>query len=460
MSVKAEQKARNIGEKKEEGKMRVILFPVPFEGHTNPMLHLAQILYSKAFSITIIHIITHLTSLHPSNHPNFTFRSIEPDHAETCSVGGVIELITLLNRQLIEPLRKCVAELVGEVNNEIGCLITDAHWHFSQDVANEFGIRRIVLRTANISAFLGMLALPALRPFYTLPSSETNLEDPLPNLPHLRFKDLPTMNNESHHFIDQLLTSIFIQTKSSSAIIFNSFHDLEPDSLLKCHHLFSPIPIFPLGPFHKHLPLTPQPHHPSFSWLNSKPPRSVLYVSFGTLATLQPHEFLEIAWGLANSTHPFLWVVRPAMVSGSEWLERLPEGFEEMLGERGLIVKWAPQREVLAHPAIGGFWTHCGWNSTIESLCEGVPMLCYPCFGDQKSNARYVTHVWRIGVMLGDKLERGVIEKMIMKLMAEREDGEIMKRVMDLKEKADTCIKEGGSSFNSLKNLVNFILQK
>ncbi|KAA0041486.1 UDP-glycosyltransferase 76F1-like [Cucumis melo var. makuwa] len=171
MSVKAEQKARNIGEKKEEGKMRVILFPVPFEGHTNPMLHLAQILYSKAFSITIIHIITHLTSLHPSNHPNFTFRSIEPDHAETCSVGGVIELITLLNRQLIEPLRKCVAELVGEVNNEIGCLITDAHWHFSQDVANEFGIRRIVLRTANISAFLGMLALPALRPFYTLPSS-------------------------------------------------------------------------------------------------------------------------------------------------------------------------------------------------------------------------------------------------------------------------------------------------
>lgn len=123
-------------------------------------------------------------------------------------------------------------------------------------------------------------------------------------------------------------------------------------------------------------------------------------------------------------------------------------------------MKWAPQREVLAHPAIGGFWTHCGWNSTIESLCEGVPMLCYPCFGDQKSNARYVTHVWRIGVMLGDKLERGVIEKRIMKLMAEREDGEIMKRIMDLKEKADSCIKEGGSSFNSLENLVDFILQK
>ena len=161
-----------MGEKKEEGKMRVIFFPLPLEGHTNPMLHLAQMLYSKAFSITIIHI-THFSSLQPSNNPNFTFRSIEPDHAETYSVGieGIIELIILLNRQLIEPFRKCVAELVGEGTNKIGCLITDAHWHFSQDVANEFGIPRIVLRTANISAFLGMLALPALRPFYSLPSS-------------------------------------------------------------------------------------------------------------------------------------------------------------------------------------------------------------------------------------------------------------------------------------------------
>ncbi|XP_038884207.1 UDP-glycosyltransferase 76B1-like [Benincasa hispida] len=447
-----------MGEKKEEGRnMRVILFPLPLEGHTNPMIHLAHILYSKGFSITIIHT-THLNNslLHPSNHPIFTFRSIIPDEAETSGGGGVIELITSLNRRCVEAFRKCVAELVAD-GGKIGCVITDAHWHFTQDVANEFGIRRIVLRTANISAFLGLLALPALRPNYLLPSSETSLEDPVPDFLHLRFKDLPAMKDQNPHLIDQLLSSIFIQTKASSAIIFNSFNDLELDPLLKCRQLFNRIPIFPLGPFHKQLPLTPQPHS-SLSWLNSKTPKSVLYVSFGTLAAVDPHEFLEIAWGLANSTHPFLWVVRPGMVSGFEWLEPLPDGFEEMVGERGLIVKWAPQREVLAHPAIGGFWTHSGWNSTIESLCEGVPMLCYPCFGDQKANARYVTHVWRIGVMLGDKLERGEIEKGILKLMAEKENGEIMKRIKDLKEKAESCIEEGGSTFKSLENLVNFIL--
>lgn len=449
-----------MGEKKEGEDIRVILFPLPLEGHTNPMLHLADILYSKGFSITIIHT-NYLNSLHPSNHPNFTFRSIVPDEAEPSGGGGVLRLITVLNRGCVEAFRKSVAELVAEGSNHIGCLITDTHWYFTQQVADEFGIRRIVLRTANVSAFLAMLALPALRPIYLSPSSsETSLEDPLPNFPHLRFKDLPAMMDQSPHLIDQILSSLFIQTKASSAIIFNSFDHLEPDPLLKCFQLFSPIPIFSLGPFHKHLPLTPQPHS-SLSWLNTKPPKSVLYVSFGTLATVESHDFVEIAWGLANSSHPFLWVVRPGMVRGYEWLELLPEGFEEMVGERGLIVKWAPQREVLAHPAIGGFWTHNGWNSTIESICEGVPMLCYPCFGDQKANARYVTHVWGIGVMLGDhKLERGEIEKGIAKLMAEKENGEIMKRIKDLKEKADSCVKEGGSTFKSLDNLVNFILKK
>lgn len=274
-------------------------------------------------------------------------------------------------------------------------------------------------------------------------------------------KDLPAVKSESSDLIDAHLSSIFIQTKASSGIIFNSFHSLEPEPFSRCSQFFSQIPIFPLGPFHKHLPDPFQLNtsHSSISWLNTKPSKSVLYVSFGTLAALDPHEFLEVAWGLANSTHHFLWVVRPGMVTGSDWLEQLPDGFVEMMGERGLIVKWAPQREVLAHPAIGGFWTHNGWNSTIESICEGVPMLCYPCFGDQMANARYVSHVWGIGIMLGDKLERVEIEKAIRKLMTESENGEIMIRIEDLKEKADCCIQEGGSTFKSLQYFVDYILK-
>ncbi|KAJ0102926.1 hypothetical protein Patl1_06491 [Pistacia atlantica] len=115
---------------------------------------------------------------------------------------------------------------------------------------------------------------------------------------------------------------------------------------------------------------------------------------FSFTQAVAENEFLEIAWGLANSKQPFLWVVRPGLTNGSEWLEPLPSGFLEMIDGRGHIVKWAPQQEVLAHPAVGAFWTHNGWNSTLESTCEGVPMICMPCFTDQRVNARYATGEW------------------------------------------------------------------
>ncbi|KAG6578433.1 UDP-glycosyltransferase 76C3, partial [Cucurbita argyrosperma subsp. sororia] len=122
--------------------MQLILFPLPYEGHMNPMLHLAQILHSKGFSITIIHI-QHINSPHPSDYPSFTFRSIPHGlSGSDVTSRGVVEIITLVNDgRCVEPLRKCVAELVAASN--IGCLITDAHWHFTHSVADEFQIRRL-----------------------------------------------------------------------------------------------------------------------------------------------------------------------------------------------------------------------------------------------------------------------------------------------------------------------------
>lgn len=141
-------------------------------------------------------------------------------------------------------------------------------------------------------------------------------------------------------------------------------------------------------------------------WLDKQANNSVIYVSLGSLASMEAGEFAEMAWGLANSGQPFLWVVRPGSVGGSEWIELLPEGFKEATPETGCIVRWAPQKDVLAHRAVGGFWTHCGWNSTLESISEGVPMICRPCFGDQNVNARYLCHVWRVGLELEGDLDR------------------------------------------------------
>ncbi|KAH0689346.1 hypothetical protein KY289_016704 [Solanum tuberosum] len=217
----------------------------------------------------------------------------------------------------------------------------------------------------------------------------------------------------------------------------------------------------PIGPFHSHFPASSSSlmsqDQTSISWLDTKPPKSVIYVSFGSLAAIEINEFLEIAWGLANSNHPFLWVVRPGLIRGSEWIELLPSEFLETVDGRGHIVKWAPQQQVLTHPAVGAFWTHSGWNSTLESICEGVPMICMPCFGDQMVNARYVSHVWKVGVQLENGLKRTNIENAIRTLMEEEEGKQIKERMLELKEKANSCLKPGGSSYESLRSLTSYI---
>lgn len=279
-------------------------------------------------------------------------------------------------------------------------------------------------------------------------------------LPPLRVKDLPVIATSYPEKLYELVEGMIQETKASSGLIWNSFEELEELAIAKLQQDFG-IPIFPIGPFHKHFAAPSSSliaeDHSSISWLDKQVPNSVIYVSFGSIAAIEENDFLEVAWGLANSKHPFLWVVRPGLIRGTEWLELLPEGFLEMLDGRGHIVKWAPQLEVLAHPSVGAFWTHNGWNSTLESICEGVPMICTPCFTDQLVNARYVSHVWNVGVQLENGLSREKIEMVIKRIMEQKEGEELRERVMRLKEKANLCVQPGGSSYEFLKSLVNYI---
>lgn len=251
----------------------------------------------------------------------------------------------------------------------------------------------------------------------------------------------------------------------SSGLICNTFEALEESELSRLHEYFRS-PIFSIGPFHKYLPSSSSssssllaPDQRSITWLDTQADKSVIFVSFGSVVEIDETELLEMAFGLANSEQPFLWVVRPGLVRGSEGLESLPKEFLEKLSGRGHIVNWAPQQEVLAHPATGGFWSHCGWNSTLESICEGVPMICLPSFGDQRVNARYVSEVWRVGFLLENGWESGSVERAIRRLMVEEEGQEMRRRAMQLKEMANLCLKPGGSSHRSLESLVALLLQ-
>nr|GEW44751.1 7-deoxyloganetic acid glucosyltransferase-like [Tanacetum cinerariifolium] len=191
-------------------------------------------------------------------------------------------------------------------------------------------------------------------------------------------------------------------------------------------------------------------------WLDQHPPKTVVYVSIGSLAILTLDQLLEIWYGLVNSKKPFLWVRRPGSITGGYDELRVPIELLEATKDMGCVVNWAPQEDVLAHRAIGGFLTHCGWNSTLESIVQGIPMICWPFYVDQLVNSRFVGEVWNVGIDIKDTCNRLIVEKAV-------------RDVMDLKQEAFTqststwenlakeSINEKGSSSMNLDRLIDDI---
>ena len=181
------------------------------------------------------------------------------------------------------------------------------------------------------------------------------------------------------------------------------------------------------------------------NWLNSKPNSSVVYVSFGSMAELGEEQMEEIAWSLKDRNFNFLWVVRASEQS------KLPSKFiEDATLEKGLIVSWSPQLEVLEHEAIGCFVTHCGFNSVLEAICLGVPMVAVPQWTDQGTNAKFVEDVWCMGLRTkADEkgiVRRGELECCIKEVMEGERGRGIKKNSSKWKTLAIEAVDKGGSS--------------
>jgi hypothetical protein len=209
--------------------------------------------------------------------------------------------------------------------------------------------------------------------------AEERRDDPVDLLPPFRVRDLQRIETSSLVDFASVLAHTVDGARQSSGLIINTFDAIEATDLSKIREHQS-IPVFAIEPLNKFTPPVKgsslyrlQQDRRCLDWLDTQAPGTVVYVSFGSLAAMEPHEFVELAWGLADSKRPFVWVVRPSLIRGFESGE-LPDGFQDEVGDRGRIVDWVPQDEVLAHPAIGAFLTHNGCNSTMEAISEGVPM--------------------------------------------------------------------------------------
>ncbi|POO01716.1 UDP-glucuronosyl/UDP-glucosyltransferase [Trema orientale] len=243
-------------------------------------------------------------------------------------------------------------------------------------------------------------------------------------------------------------------------ILCNTVHELEPEPISAIQEnqpMYAIGPLFPSGFTNTLVPTSLKPESGCTQWLNTKPRGSVLYVSFGSFITCGKNEIDEIAHGLLLSNVNFIWVLRSDAVSYEESYV-LPTGFQDEVKDRGLIVTWTNQIEVISHPALGGFLTHCGWNSVLESLWYGVPILCFPLETDQLTNRKLLVDDWRIAVNLCDRkpLTRFEVADKINRLMSGKSVNDELRKetLMKVRQMVENALAQDGSSE---KNLCQFI---
>ncbi|KAI3518586.1 hypothetical protein L1887_07391 [Cichorium endivia] len=297
-------------------------------------------------------------------------------------------------------------------------------------------------------------------------SNKHNLKSPinLPGLPPLTIGDLSSFmlpsNPKEHNFVLSELKDQIDVLKITSRILVNTFNELE----IKPIRAIEKLQLLPIGPL---IPLEfldekdspgnsmgcdffEKPEDDYIQWLNTKPKSTVVYVAFGSMATLSMDQLEEIATGLLESRRPFLWVIRDSEQAGR--LSKLEE-----LKKHGMIVDWCSQVVVLSNQAIGCYVMHGGWNSTVETLVAGVPTVVFPQWSDQPTNAKMMEDVWRTGIRVRRREEDGVvvgkeIERCVKFVMG---DEDIKKNAEKWRKLARQALGDGGSSTVNLQAFLN-----
>ncbi|KAF7098339.1 hypothetical protein CFC21_100087 [Triticum aestivum] len=432
---------------------RVVLLPLPYQGHINPMLRLAAALHSRGLAVTILHPETRAPDRGklPADYRLVTIPDNIPP--EVAASRDVASFVFALNRNCAAAFRDYLAGALREEeegeDGHVAFVVADVDWFVPLSVARELGVAALALMTSSAVRFLVYLAYPSLCHKGYLPVQESNFNIAVEELPPFVVQDLHRVMDKTRHLAyTDLLAHIVAGVRQSSGLIINTSEDIEGMEIERIRSEIA-LPVFSIGPLHMMTSSSVESSlltedRSCLDWLDTQRPNSVVYVSFGSLVGIDTDEFLEMAWGLANSQRPFVWVVRPRLVHDCE-SSAIPGELQQKMGNRGRIVSWAPQQEVLRHPSVAAFLTHCGWNSTTESISEGVPMICRPLSGDQMGTARYVCDVWKVGVRVEveNQLKRGEVQAAITRLMDGKEGEMVRERMRDLRHVVVKCTSEG-----------------
>ncbi|KAJ6832246.1 UDP-glycosyltransferase 73D1-like [Iris pallida] len=472
-----------------------VLVPFLAQGHIIPMIDIARLLASRGITVSFITTPANLSRIKPtvdrvseSNLPvNFiplAFPSTEfglPDGCENLdSIPSPSSRVNFVSaaKSLKLPLTLYLRD--PKTIPPPSCIISDSGHSWTLDVARELGVPRIVFHGFSCFSLLCIENLTRYKTHETVTSDSDTLV--LPGLAQRIEMTRPQLPKQFHNLtqFQEMRKEMREADLESDGIVVNSFEELETgySGLLekssgKKVWMIGPVSMCSKGNegFVHRGNKSCIGESKCSSWLDSRCPNSVVYVCFGSMGAFPPSQFMELGSGLLASNHYFIWAIKS--VPSEELGNWLDENFDE---SRCLVIRgWAPQLMILSHPAVGGFMTHCGWNSSLEGICAGLPLATWPLFADQFLNEKLLVEVLRIGVSVGVKkpsdyagklkdevaVGREDVARVVEKLMDAGEVGEERRqRARGFKEPAKKAMVESGSSYLNLTMLIDFVFNR
>ncbi|WJX64408.1 hypothetical protein P8452_49190 [Trifolium repens] len=488
-----------MAETKKKG--HIVMIPFMAHGHLIPFLALARKIQETTNSFTITIATTPLNIQHLKSAISTTISSINlaelsfnhsqhglPPNIENTEKLPLTDVIKLFHAStsLETPLSSLILKIIEQEGQPPVCIISDVFLGWVTNVAKSLGTRNITFTTCGAYGTMAYISI-----WSNLPHRKTDSDEfSVPGFPknyrfhksqmHRYLRQADGTDTWSKFFISQIALSM-----KSDGWICNTVEEIETFGLQLLRNYLQ-LPIWCVGPL---LPSTTikgsnSKHRAGkesgialeecIEWLDLKEENSVLYISFGSQNTISASQMMALAEGLEESEKLFIWVIRPPFgfdMNGEFKAEWLPERFEERMkhSKRGLLVhKWGPQLEILLHKSTGAFLSHCGWNSVLESLSFGVPIIGWPLAAEQAYNAKMLVEEMGVSVQLTRTVESVIskedVKRVIEIVMDQEGTGKEIKDkaneiAVHMREATLEKGEEKGSSLRAMDDFVRTILQ-
>ncbi|RZC86429.1 hypothetical protein C5167_030509 [Papaver somniferum] len=477
----------------------VVAMPFPGRGHINPMMNFCKLLTTKFSGKDDIRITFVVTEEWIGFLESSSTESTLPAQIQLRSIPNVIpsELVRGLDHagfleavytKMEAPFEQFLDQL--QQNDDSGVAVTAIITDTLLPCAVFAGSRRNIPvasfwpMSASVFSIFYHVDLLAQNGHYPIDFSSGLLDeliDYIPGVSPIRLADLPPPLDHSREQTLRGLLAGVSAVRKAKCLLITTHHELEPQVTETLMEIL-PVPVYPVGPsipfsisladgrdtitkMHKHVNME---EHKYLKWLDCQPDNSVLFVSFGSFLSTSSEQMEEILAGLLKSGVRYLLVLRGGQDETTISAADLDSG-NEMANAQSCVVPWCEQLRVLCHSSVGGFWTHCGWNSTLEGVYAGVPMLTFPVGLDQPTNSKLIVDDWENGMKVMKEVganrlvKRDAIAMTVKKFMNSNGDNEESRKMRtaanELKESCRKALAKGGSSDININEFIKTVLK-